>query len=185
MTTPVEPSGNIPNLGGLGPGSPTSYDFPRAYGGHGLAPGLEFGYYGPTYNIAYDNPGLGYGPGSDISSSNWYGPNIGAYNPVIPPGGKKTASRPAHRLSASDYNRTDEQIHAAIALRLADDPRVDARSIDVHVDQGVVTLTGRVLSRGERQRAARDADANRGVWAVHNRLRVGPVGAPRRFSITP
>jgi len=184
MTAPFEPSGNVPNLGGLGSGSSTSYDFPHGYGGQGLAPGLEYGYYGPTYNIAYYGPGLGFGPGSGIGPTNWYGPNIGAYNAVVPPGRKKTASRPSHRLSATNYSLSDEQVRSAVLRRLGRDPHLDARLVRVQVDHGVVTLTGRVPNRSHRQRAARDADAIPGVWAVHNRLRVGLIESPRLFTIT-
>ena len=47
----------------------------------------------------------------------------------------------------------DVSLHTAIKTRLLRDPEVGGLRIDVDVDKGVVTLSGRVRSESERQRA--------------------------------
>src|ERR1043166_5825433 len=43
-------------------------------------------------------------------------------------------------LGPRNYRRPDERIHADVCEALTDDPRVDAREIEVAVDDEVVTL---------------------------------------------
>jgi osmotically-inducible protein OsmY len=56
---------------------------------------------------------------------------------------------------------------------MADDPRLDAREIDVAVVDGEVTLEGVVSSRAARRLADAIADSVVGVRDVHNALHVG------------
>jgi hypothetical protein len=71
------------------------------------------------------------------------------------------------------YRRSDERIHEDVNERLTDDRYVDASDIEVSVDNGVVTLAGRVGSRAEKRRAEDVAELVSGVTDVSNQLRVG------------
>jgi osmotically-inducible protein OsmY len=72
------------------------------------------------------------------------------------------------------YRRSDERIREDVNERLTDDWRVDASDIEVGVDNGLVTLAGRVGSRAEKRRAEDVAESVSGVTDVSNQLRVGP-----------
>ena len=67
----------------------------------------------------------------------------------------------------------DAGITAAVKAAFATDPDVKALSIDVDTRDGVVTLSGRVGSPGERIKAEDIARRTNGVKAVHNELTVG------------
>lgn len=67
----------------------------------------------------------------------------------------------------------DAEIVSAVRTRLAEDPAVDAARVEVVSIRGRVTLSGRVATYGERDRAGRLAASVRGVAAVDNRLAVG------------
>jgi osmotically-inducible protein OsmY len=71
------------------------------------------------------------------------------------------------------YRRSDERIREDVNERLTDDWRVDAIDIEVSVDNGVVTLAGRVASRAEKRRAEDIAESVSGVTDVSNQLRIG------------
>lgn len=174
----------LPNLGGIGHTATTSYEFPRAYHGQGLAPGPNAGYFGPVYLLAYHGPGAGFGTANGFPLISWYSSNLGAYNPVVPPGGRVAPVSATPGVGLAAKRRSDERIRGEILTHLGADPRLDARFIEVHVSGGVVTLDGIVHRRAERKQAALDANAVRGVWAVHNQLRVGPTGQPGLFTIT-
>ncbi len=61
---------------------------------------------------------------------------------------------------------------AKIKSKMALDDGVQAARIDVDTADGVVTLTGRVRSQAERERAVQLARETRGVTSVVDRLRV-------------
>jgi hypothetical protein len=71
------------------------------------------------------------------------------------------------------YRRSDERISEDINDRLTDDWRVDASDVEVTVNNGMITLTGRVGSREEKRRAENIAESVSGVTDVSNQLRVG------------
>jgi osmotically-inducible protein OsmY len=71
------------------------------------------------------------------------------------------------------YRRSDERIREDVNERLTDDWRVDASDVEVSVDNGVVTLAGRVGSRKEKWRAEDVVESVSGVTDVRNQLRVG------------
>ncbi len=71
------------------------------------------------------------------------------------------------------YRRSDERIREDINDRLTDDWRIDASDVEVTVNNGMVTLTGRVNSREEKRRAEDIAERVSGVTDVSNQLRVG------------
>ncbi len=75
-------------------------------------------------------------------------------------------------LGPKRYQRTDERIFEDVCTRLADHPDLDASEMEVHVNQGEVTLTGSVDSRRSRRLAEDIADSVRGVRDIHNQLRV-------------
>ena len=74
-----------------------------------------------------------------------------------------------------NYRPSDERIWEEVNERLTEDDDVDATEIDVKVENGVVTLTGRVRTRYEKRRAEDVAASCRGVHDVMNALRVSPA----------
>ena len=71
-----------------------------------------------------------------------------------------------------DYRRTDPRIQDDICQWMSDDPRLDARTIEVQVADADVVLTGIVDSRQARRLAEDIAQAVPGVKDVFNRLKV-------------
>jgi osmotically-inducible protein OsmY len=70
------------------------------------------------------------------------------------------------------YRRSDERIREDINDYLTDDWYVDASDVEVTVNNGMVTLTGRVDNRDEKRRAEDIAECVSGVSDVSNQLRV-------------
>ncbi|MBX5493292.1 MAG: BON domain-containing protein [Chloroflexi bacterium] len=70
------------------------------------------------------------------------------------------------------YRRSDERIREEVCERLMLHGELDARDIEVRVDDGEVTLSGRVDSRFAKRLAEDIADTVVGVRNVHNQLRV-------------
>ena len=68
--------------------------------------------------------------------------------------------------------RSDERIREDINDNLTDDWYVDASDIEVTVNNGMVTITGRVDNREEKRRAEDIAECVSGVSDVSNQLRV-------------
>jgi BON domain len=68
------------------------------------------------------------------------------------------------------WRRSDARIRDDVCQWMADDPRLDAREIEVRVEDGDVTLDGRVEHRGARRLAEEIAAAVPGVRDVFNRL---------------
>ena len=66
----------------------------------------------------------------------------------------------------------DAGITASVKAKLADDPMVKARDIDVDTLEGVVTLSGKVQTESERMRALQIARGTSGVKSVTNNLEV-------------
>lgn len=86
-------------------------------------------------------------------------------------------SAPDHRgRGPKGYKRSDQRIEEDVNDRLTDDPRVDASEVQVHVQNGEVTLTGTVDSREARRRAEDVAEDVSGVTYVMNNLRVRQPG---------
>lgn len=77
------------------------------------------------------------------------------------------------------YQRSDESIFEETCGRLSDSGWLDASDIEVRVENGDVTLEGTVADR-RAKRLAEDLVADvRGVWDVHNRLRVPREGGEK------
>jgi hypothetical protein len=70
------------------------------------------------------------------------------------------------------YRRSDERIREEISDRLMVHPDIDASEIEVHVANGIVTLTGIVDNRHEKRLAEYVAEDALGVDDVDNRLKV-------------
>jgi hyperosmotically inducible periplasmic protein len=66
----------------------------------------------------------------------------------------------------------DSYITAKVKAELTADSATKARHISVKTKRGVVALTGRVDSRGEKQKAEQDARDVKGVVDVINKLEV-------------
>lgn len=71
------------------------------------------------------------------------------------------------------YKRSDERICEEICDRLEAHGEIDARDIEVKVENGEVTLTGTTPDRRTKRLAESVADTVRGVLDVHNELRLG------------
>lgn len=70
------------------------------------------------------------------------------------------------------YSRSDERIHEDVCERLSAHGAIDAREIELRVENGEVTLEGTVENRRTKRLAEAIADTVRGVEDVHNRLRL-------------
>ncbi|WP_176736399.1 BON domain-containing protein [Oligoflexus tunisiensis] len=83
-------------------------------------------------------------------------------------------------LGPKGYRRSDDSIKEDVCERLTQDPVIDASDVEVHVQDGEVTLTGTVAGRIEKSRAEDIILDIRGVKNVENRLKVeGASQTPR------
>jgi len=93
------------------------------------------------------------------------GPGVGgAGDATLAPG-------PQAERGPDDGKRTDERIREDVCQWMSDDPRLERREIDVRVQDGDVTLEGRVEHRAARRLAEDIAAAVPGVRNVLNRLK--------------
>ena len=70
------------------------------------------------------------------------------------------------------YTRSDERIFEDVCNRLTQHGLIDASHMEVHVKDGVVTLTGTIDDRDQRRMAEDTAYDVSGVQDVHNQLKV-------------
>jgi osmotically-inducible protein OsmY len=70
------------------------------------------------------------------------------------------------------YRRSDERIHEDVCERLTEHPAIDASDIEVTVNDGDVTLMGRVESRAVKHLTEAMVETVSGVKEVHNQLRI-------------
>jgi len=70
------------------------------------------------------------------------------------------------------YRRSDERIQEEISDRLMASPDIDASDLEVHVANGIVTLSGTVDNRHEKRIAEYIAEDSMGVNDVSNQLKV-------------
>jgi hyperosmotically inducible periplasmic protein len=80
---------------------------------------------------------------------------------------------PAAPLLAED-KRSDDEIYDEVRVRLAGDRDVRGGAFEVEVEDGVVTLKGKVRRERQKQRAERLARRVKGVTKVINELVVEP-----------
>jgi osmotically-inducible protein OsmY len=70
--------------------------------------------------------------------------------------------------------KPDKEVRQAIEAAFASDPRISNSKLDIMVDNGIVTLSGRVENLAAKQAAEQDAENTTGVWQVKNHLKVRP-----------
>jgi osmotically-inducible protein OsmY len=78
------------------------------------------------------------------------------------------------------YQRSDDRIRDDVCELLSRHGRIDAREIDVEVENGEVTLTGFVESRAVKRMAEDVAESAPGVRDVHNQIRVRGAAPPEK-----
>ena len=74
--------------------------------------------------------------------------------------------------------KSDEPLEAAIARKLADDPRVHSMKMKIAVREGLVTLTGDATNADEKKAAEAIIRSVHGVRDVENKLVVDDHGEP-------
>jgi osmotically-inducible protein OsmY len=79
------------------------------------------------------------------------------------------------QLPAQDRGPSDQGVSAAVENELFYDPAVSLNDIDVHTDDGVVTLRGRVSNLLAQRRAGRIAMTVKGVRSVIDEIDVEPL----------
>lgn len=84
------------------------------------------------------------------------------------------AREPMKRTTRFSAEVTDAEIHEAVKDALILDPRVKGFNVDVHANNGVVTLRGVVDNVAASRSAFRDAQNTMGVIDVRNRLKIRP-----------
>jgi hypothetical protein len=103
----------------------------------------------------------------------------GNYGGVTPEGRRyeganpyfETPTRGVHRGPTS-VQRLDQRVYEDVCQRLTDDDRIDASDIEVKVESGEVTLTGKVRSRQAKRRATFVIEDISGVRDVQNNIKV-------------
>lgn len=88
--------------------------------------------------------------------------------------GAEIGERVAAGADRAQRAAADASLTAKIKAKMALDDQVGAAAIDVDTDGSVVTLSGRVATATERDRALRLARETEGVTTVHDRLTVAP-----------
>lgn len=129
----------------------------------------EYGYrsvYGPAFGSTYRDREPGYGNDELRGAARRWRDESGYRSNELGGG-------PYYGRGPSGYTRSDERIREDVCDRLTDNPHVDASSIQVMVEAGVVTLQGEVPDRQMKHRAEDCAERISGVKDVENRLRVG------------
>lgn len=127
------------------------------YGQSGYGQGFGQGGYGQSYGQGgYGQEGY-YGQGS-------YGPGVRYTSAIIV--GRFTGRGP------KGYRRADDRIREDVNEELTRHPDIDASEVDVKVENGEVTLTGKVEDRHQKRLAEDLAERCSGVTDVHNQLKV-------------
>lgn len=142
----------------------------RPYGGYGRGLGsYSAGYasgggYGPEprrgYTDRYEDRGFVDRAEDEVSS--WFGDDDAERRRRMDHTGRGPAN----------YTRSDDRITEDASDHLTNDWRVDARNVDVKVDNGEITLDGTVNSREQKHRAEMCVENIGGVRHVQNNLRV-------------
>lgn len=129
-------------------------------------------------NVPYSGEGMPSGWGTEQTR---YG-GIGGYSPLGDwdyrdlggsgrgYSGPEPDEGPYRGVAPKGWVRSNASLHEDLAERMADDPWLDARNIEIEVDAGEVTLRGTVDSREQKRIADHIAHRIPGVRDVHNRL---------------
>jgi osmotically-inducible protein OsmY len=136
------------------------------------------GGYGQSYGQGGYGQG-GYGQGgytrSGFSPGQEYGFGQSDYERGFMPRGISYTSIVYGRFSGrgpKGYRRSDDRIREDVSEELTRHPEIDASEIDVQVQNGEVTLTGKVEDRHQKRLAEDLAERCSGVNDVHNQLKV-------------
>lgn len=70
------------------------------------------------------------------------------------------------------YRPKDEKIYEEVCFALTDDPKLDASTIEVRVTDGIVYLTGELLTRNDKKLAEAISERLPGVLDVRNSIRL-------------
>lgn len=139
--------------------------------GYGRSYGRNFGRNQAGYESGSNRYGsMGYGGGYendyDYDFEDYEEPGMWTYEEVwIIPG-------PFSGIGPEGYQRSDDRIREDINERLTQHGRLNARNIQVDVNNCEVTLKGNVDSRQAKRMAENVAESVSGVKDVHNQLRV-------------
>lgn len=79
---------------------------------------------------------------------------------------------PYEGVGPRGYQRSDERIFEDVCERITQHGRIDARDVDVHVENGVVTLSGEVDDRRTKRLMEDTIENVPGLADIHNELRV-------------
>lgn len=104
--------------------------------------------------------------------SRLYGNVTGAATPSGAAGIRRYGTGGVERRGPKGYARTDERLHDDICVRLSDEPWLDLGEVEVHVNDGHVTLEGDVPDRFSKHAIEDIAEDVWGVKDVDNRIRV-------------
>jgi hypothetical protein len=119
----------------------------------------------PDPNYLYEvGPGGVFSAGSFGSGAEYYSITGMYENPLLEKHHRGKGPR--------SYKRADDRIHDEVCYRLTEHPLVDASLMDVHVKDGEVTLSGRVVDRRMKYLAEDVVDEVAGVKDIHNQLKV-------------
>lgn len=80
-------------------------------------------------------------------------------------------------LAAKDKVVSDDMIYDQVRRKLANDADVKGGSLQVAVDQGVVTIKGILEKEAQKSKAEKVASKVRGVKKVINEIKLGPPGS--------
>jgi hypothetical protein len=133
-------------------------------------PDGNVGNQGSAPHDQYDRSSQASGRGDmsyEYDRSNWFGDSV--RQPAVP------LSRPGPYIGRGPrgYYRSDDRIWEDVCERLTEHGQLDARDIEVKVDNAEVTLVGTVDSRQAKRIAEDTAELVPWVKQVHNQLRVG------------
>lgn len=163
---------------GYGQGWNQGYYGNPGYYGQGYGQGWNQGtYYG---NQGWGNQGYGQGHGQGWSQGRSYGQGYGGQGYGQYGQGTYGTNQPWRErgrftgVGPQNYQRSDHRIQEDINDRLTEHPDLDARNVNVQVQNGEVTLNGWVNSRRDKRIAEDIADSVSGVKNVSNNLSVQP-----------
>ena len=159
--TREEPRGPAPGLGPYGPGHWAWRDDPRRFVPEHLRPGKSR----PEGRVPR---------GED---SRLYDDEVGQRRDEAERGRERESPSYAG-LGPSRYRRSDEKIYDDVNQRLTDHPAVDARDVEVFVEDGVVTMKGQVPTRAMKLWAEDAARLTTGVREVRNELQIASGPRP-------
>lgn len=145
------------------------------YGGYGYGGYTDYGYGG------YAGYG-GYRSGYGGERGEWRGGSAMGYEPRPQRyQGRESQWEWGRQQSYAgrgprNYHRSDQRIEEDVNEALTRHPGLDASDMEVHVENGEVTLTGTVGSRQDKRMAEDAAESCSGVRDVHDQLRVSSAG---------